>query len=151
MYKHILCPIDGSPTSNAGMREAIKLCKEQNARLYFLHVIDTYIPVIDMSGDLDVAFMIDILRENGERIIREAKAEAEKAGISIEVKTVESVGGRTATHILAEADKWQADLIVMGTHGLRGISRLLMGSDAENVLRGSKIPVLLVKSPHVER
>lgn len=151
MYKHILCPVDGSVTSNAGMREAIQLAKEQNAQLHFLHVIDTYVPIVDMAGDFNVAYMIDILRNNGEKIIKNAAATAKKAGINADTKTIESVGGRTASYIVQEAEKWPADLIVMGTHGLRGISRLLMGSDAENVLRASNVPVLLVKSPHAER
>lgn len=151
MYKHILCPVDGSETSNAGVHEAIQLAKEQNSQLHFLHVIDTYIPIVDMSGDFNVTYMIDILRENGEKIIRNAAAAAKKAGVKADTKTIESVGGRTASYIIQEAKSWPADLIVMGTHGLRGISRLLMGSDAENVLRASNVPVLLVKSPHAER
>ncbi|HSG92150.1 MAG TPA: universal stress protein [Methylotenera sp.] len=151
MYKHILCPIDGSETANAGMHEAIQFAKEQNAQLHFLHVIDTYIPIVDMSGDFNITYMIDILRENGAKIIKKAAAAAEKAGVNADTKTIESVGGRTASYIVQEAENWPADLIIMGTHGLRGISRLVMGSDAENVLRTSNVPILLVKSPHAER
>lgn len=151
MYKHILCPIDGSLASNAGMLEAIRLAGEQDARLRFVHVIDTYIPVIDMAGDFNVNYMIDILRENGERIITKAIVAANNAGVAADSITVESAGGGVAAFIVAEADKWQANLIVMGTHGLRGLSRLVMGSDAENVVRASHAPVLLVKNPHAER
>lgn len=151
MYKHILCPIDGSETANAGMHEAIQFAKEQNAQLHFLHVIDTYIPIVDMSGDFNITYMIDILRENGAKIIKKAAAAAKKAGVNADTKTIESVGGRTAYYIVQEAENWPADLIIMGTHGLRGISRLVMGSDAENVLRTSNVPILLVKSPHAER
>lgn len=151
MYKRILCPVDGSDTSNAGMHEAIKLAKEQNAQLHFLHVIDTYVPIVDLSGDFNVTYMIDILRENGEKVIQYVAASAQKAGVIADTKTIESVGGRTASYIVQEAETWPADLIVMGTHGLRGISRLVMGSDAENVLRSSNVPVLLVKSPRTER
>ena len=150
MYKHILCPIDGSETANAGMHEAIQFAKEHNAQLHFLHVIDTYIPIVDMSGDFNITYMIDILRENGAKIIKKAAAAAEKAGVNADTKTIESVGGRTASYIVQEAENWPADLIIMGTHGLRGISRLVMGSDAENVLRTSNVPILLVKSPHAE-
>jgi nucleotide-binding universal stress UspA family protein len=104
-----------------------------------------------MSGDFNITYMIDILRENGEKIIKEAVAAAEKAGVNADTKIIEAVGGRTAFYIVQEADKWSADLIVMGTHGLRGISRLVMGSDAENVLRACKVPVLLVKNTPHER
>jgi len=151
MYKHILCPVDGSTASTAGMLEAIKLAKEQNAELHFFHVIDTYIPIVDMAGDFNVTYMIDILRENGEKIIKQALDTARESGVAADSKTIESVGGRTASYIVKEAGSWPADIIVMGTHGLRGISRLVMGSDAENVLRTSHVSVLLVKSPHAER
>jgi len=150
MYKHILCPVDGSPTSNIGMQEAIQLAKDQNAKLRFFHVIDTYVPILDMAGDFNVAYMIDILRQNGEKVIKKANAAAEKAGVAADAQTIESIGGRAASYIVAEAEKWPADLIVMGTHGLRGVSRLVMGSDAENVLRTSHVPVLLVKNPHLK-
>lgn len=146
MYKHILCPVDGSAASNAGMHEAIKLAKEQNAQLRFLHVIDTYIPIIDMAGDFNMTYMIDILRDNGRKIIQQAEAAAKKAEISADCKTIESVGGRIASIIVNEAAQWPADLIVMGTHGLRGFSRLILGSDAEHVVRNSDAAVLLVKS-----
>ncbi len=151
MYKHILCPVDGSLASNAGMREAIQLAEEQDAELLLLHVIDTYVPIVDIASDSNVTYMIDILRANGEKIIKKANTAAQKTGITVNTKTIESVGGRVASFIVAEAEKWPADLIVMGTHGLRGISRLVMGSDAEHVLRNSKVPVLLVKSPHAGR
>lgn len=145
MYKHILCPVDGSAASNAGMHEAIKLAKEQNAQLHFLHVIDTYIPIVDMTGDFNVTYMIDILRDNGKKIIEQANAAAKKSGVSVTSKTIESVGGRIANIIVNEATQWPADLIVMGTHGLRGFSRLILGSDAEHVVRNSNAAVLLVK------
>lgn len=151
MYKHILCPVDGSVTSNAGMYEAIGLAKEQNAELLFLHIIDTYVPVVDLSGDFNIPYMLDVLHSNGEKVIKNAVASAQKANINAGTKIIESVGGRIAFHIVQEAEQWPADLIVMGTHGLHGISRLVMGSDAEYVLRSSSVPLLLVKSPVTER
>jgi nucleotide-binding universal stress UspA family protein len=58
---------------------------------------------------------------------------------------VESIGGVAAELILDQAKEWHADLIVMGTHGRRGIFRLAMGSDAEQVVRGATIPVMLIR------
>ncbi len=151
MYRHILCPIDGSQASLAGMLEAIRLAKEQNALLRFIHIIDTYIPIVDMAGDFNVTYMIEILRDNGQKIVAKADIAAKNAGINAGAVIIESVGGRVSALIVAEAEKWPADLIVMGTHGLRGLRRMVMGSDAENVLRASHSPVLMVKSPHAER
>ena len=99
-----------------------------------------------MISDANVTYMIDIMRENGNKIIRQADAAAKKAGMHAETKTIESVGGRIAALIVSEAAQWPADLIVIGTHGLRGFSRLIMGSDAEYVVRNCDAPVLLVKN-----
>jgi len=146
MYKQILCPVDGSPTSNCGMNEAIRLAKDQNAKLRFLHVIDTYFPVMDMAGDLNVVYMADILRENGEKSLKKAEEAAHKAGVTADSKIVEAIGGRVSEFVVSEVEEWPADLVVMGTHGLRGIERLVMGSDAQTVVRTSPVPVLLVRN-----
>jgi nucleotide-binding universal stress UspA family protein len=144
MYKKILCPIDGSETSNRGMQEAIKLAKNQQAKLMFVHVLDTYFPIIDGVGNFTPVDITEVLRENAEAVITEAKKIANNAGVTAEVKVLDSVGSRPSSSIVNHAKAWQADIIVMGTHGLRGINRIVMGSDAENVLRTSTVPVLLV-------
>jgi nucleotide-binding universal stress UspA family protein len=148
MYKQIICPIDGSPTSNSGMNEAIQLAKDQNAKLRFLHVIDTYFPILDVSGDLNVIYIDEILRKNGKKVLKKAVEAAHKSGVVADSKVLEAIGGRVSKFVVSEAKSWPADLIVMGTHGLRGVERLVMGSDAETVARTSPVPVLLVrKSP----
>ena len=144
MYKRILCPVDGSDTSNRGVQEAIKLAKDQHANLKFLHVIDAYFPIIDGVGNFTPVDISEVLHENAEAVIEQAKKAANDVGEKVEVEVIESVGGRPSTYIVNHAGSWQADIIVMGTHGLRGITRLVMGSDAENVVRTSDVPVLLV-------
>jgi nucleotide-binding universal stress UspA family protein len=64
---------------------------------------------------------------------------------------IESFGGRAADFIVAQANKWRADLIVLGTHGRRGVKRLVMGSDAEQVVRTTRVSVLLVRSKKTPR
>ena len=146
MYKRILCPIDGSATSNRGMLEAINLAKDQDAKLRFFHIIDTYIPVIDGVGSFVPVDMTDILRKNAEDVIEKASVTAKKAGVDADAKITETVGGRPSKYIVEQANDWSAELIVMGTHGLRGFNRIVMGSDAENVVRTSSVPVLLVNT-----
>lgn len=146
MYKQILCPVDGSLTSNCGMAEAIKLAKDQKAKLRFLHVIDKYFPIMDATGDFNVVYIDDILRENGKKVLKKAEAAARKAGVEADSSIVEAIGARVSKFLLKQAKEWPADLIVMGTHGLRGVERLVMGSDAETVVRDSTVPVLLVRS-----
>lgn len=147
MYKQILCPIDGSPSSKRGMVEAIQLAKDQNAKLRFLHVVDTFYPMMDVTAGLNVIEIAEALNKNGKKILKKAVDAAQKEGLTAEAEIRESVGEAVAQFIVSEAKKWPADLIVMSTHGLRGIERLVMGSDAETVVRTSYVPVLLVRSP----
>ena len=145
MYKKILCPVDGSPTSNNGMMEAVHLAKDQHAKLRFLHVIDMYFPIMDATGDFNVVYMDDVLRDNGKKVLHKAEAAAHKAGVEADSRMVEAIGGRVSKFVMQQVKEWPADLIVMGTHGLRGIERLVMGSDAETIVRTSLVPVLLVR------
>ncbi len=143
MYKHILCPIDGSAASNRGMMEAIRLAKDQGAKLSFLHVVDAFLPMPDAGGGVNLAEVLDSLRSWGEQVLKEAKAAAQAQGIEADTARVEIISGRVSKPIVEHAKRQEIDLIVMGTHGHRGVSRLILGSDAEAVVRTS--PVLLVK------
>jgi nucleotide-binding universal stress UspA family protein len=145
MYKQILCPVDGSSTSNCGMLEAIHLAKDQNAKLRFLHVIDTYVPILVAAGDFNLVYMDDVLRENGKKVLKNAEVAAHKANVEADSRMVEAISGRVAKFVMQQVKEWPADLIVMGTHGLRGIERMVMGSDAETIVRNSLVPVLLVR------
>ena len=71
---------------------------------------------------------------------------ARRSGVTAETAVVESRGRHVSDVILAETQKWRADVIVMGTHGRRGLNRLLLGSDAEGVLREAAVPVLLCEA-----
>lgn len=144
MYKKILCPVDGSSTSNCGMLEAIQLAKDQKAKIEFLNVVDNYFPIIDMSGEAHYTDIIEILRENGKKTLEKAVETARLSGITADSKLVDSIG-HISNAIISEVKKCRADIIVMGTHGLRGFERLVMGSDAETVARTSPVPVLLVR------
>jgi nucleotide-binding universal stress UspA family protein len=146
MYKRILCPVDGSQTSNRGLKEAIELAKDQGAKLRFIHVIDTYMPILDGGGGLTMVDMVETLKKNAEEVIQQANNAAKKAGIKSNSIITEILGGSPSTEIIKQSKDWSADIIVMGTHGLRGFSRIVMGSDAEQVIRTSVIPVLLVNS-----
>jgi nucleotide-binding universal stress UspA family protein len=153
MYKKILVPIDGSPASNLGLNEAIKLAKDQGAKLRLFHLVDEYIAVSSPDG---MAFsntddLLESLRDGGKKIIEKAEALARRNGLTPESVMLESFGGRAADFIVEQATKWRADLIVLGTHGRRGVKRLVMGSDAEQVVRTTPVPVLLVRSKTTTR
>jgi nucleotide-binding universal stress UspA family protein len=148
MFKKILVPVDGSRTSRLGLEEAIQLAKEQNATLYILPVVDE----VDMLQEPSVAsgmFIDDFLRtlrENGKTILSEAEATAKKNHVRARSLIVENFSSPTSDVILNQAKKLKVNLIVLGTHGRRGIKRLVMGSDAEGVIRNTPVPVLLVRS-----
>jgi len=97
------------------------------------------------SGD-----WLKVLRENGKRILDEARATAQAAGIEADTQLCDSFSGSVHEMVNAEAAKWPADLIVLGTHGRRGVGRVVMGSSAEHVLRYASVPVLLVRAPASE-
>ena len=151
MFRRILVPIDGSRASNLGLAEAIKLAKDSDATLCLLHVVDelvvtqhldgtTYVPASYVEG------FMEALRQSGRKLLARAERQMERSGVKWQAVLVETLGHRVAELIIEQARKWNADLIVIGTHGRRGLSRLVMGSDAEAVVREAPVPVLLVRS-----
>jgi nucleotide-binding universal stress UspA family protein len=152
MFKQVLVAVDGSPTGNRGLKAAIGLAADQKASLAIVHVIDD-VATVSYVGDIGYApagyvdQLLEDLRKNGRKILSKAEAAARDAGVDAKGVLVESKGGSIADAILAQARKLHADVIVLGTHGRRGLSRVLMGSDAEAVLRDSPVPVLLVRAP----
>ena len=145
-YRRILVPIDGSPTSNRGLTEAIRLAQDQGAALRLVHVLDEFIVATGAETVVYLNNTVDLLREAGEQILASAKSLVREAGLEAQTVVIEIMGGRAADSIVAEAKAWGADLIVLGTHGRRGVGRLVMGSDAEEVVRTARVPVLLVRS-----
>lgn len=142
MYKKIFCPIDGSETSDRGLKEAILLAKDQHAHLCFLHVVD--LSVLIMYSPI-VGGEFDTLREGGQSLLNKAVAAAQAQGLAAESRLAEIMTGSPGPTIVEEAEKYGADLIVMGTHGRRGLSRVLLGSDAATVIGQARVPVLLAK------
>lgn len=145
MYKRILVPVDGSRTSTLGLQEAIRLAKSSKARLRLIHVVDESVALQDSVHTFGSEDMLRILKKGGEQSLKQAQTLVGRHGIKPESKLVESFTGRVADIVVGDAKKWRADLIVMGTHGRRGFSHMVLGSDAEMVIRSSPVPVLLVR------
>ena len=148
MYRRILVPIDGSPTSMQGLTEAIRLAADQRARLDVLYVVDELIVVqsLDAFGVPNTGDLIEGLRQAGKEALAEAEALTRRHRVKADLRMLDSRAQRVCDVIVGEAKKWRADLIVMGTHGRRGVTRVLLGSDAEGVLRNTPVPVLLVRA-----
>ena len=146
MYQRILAPIDGSPTANAGLVEAIKLAKLTGARLRLPHVVDE-LPFL-MSSESMAAMsgeVFNLLKAAGQTVLEGARLTVQAAGIPVEITLFDSLSGRLCERVAEQVNAWSADLIVLGTHGRRGVGRALLGSDAEQIVRSSTVPVLLVR------
>ena len=151
MFKRILVAVDGSPTSNRGFKVAVGLAKSLGAKLVVLHVIDERAVGIGLSasGYVAPAYVEDViaaLRDGGRKVLAKAQREAKAQGQEIDAHLVESLGDGVAQTVLRQARKIKPDLVVLGTHGRRGLARVVVGSDAETVLREATVPVLLVRA-----
>jgi len=145
MYSKILVPVDGSDTSTAGLNEAIRLAKIQGSQLYLMHIVNEFVMDYTFQPGPFTEDLFEALRKEGKEILDAAEKLALAQGIRPIRVMVESIGGVAADLILEQAKESKVDLIVMGTHGRRGIFRLATGSDAEQVLRGATVPVLLIR------
>lgn len=146
MYHKILVPVDGSETSNKALDEAIRVARMSGGQLRLLHVIG---PMVQVSGyDLPVTYLNEVqeaLMKSGEDIVAAASERIREANLNYDSKVVESNITRVSEVIVDHAQSWGADLLVIGTHGRRGVRRMVLGSDAEQVVRMSTVPVLLVR------
>jgi nucleotide-binding universal stress UspA family protein len=146
MYRRILVPVDGSHTSMLGLKHALGLAKDQGAVLRILTVVEDILTaplMVDFPAE-DMAALMESMQESGKKALEEAADIAAVASAKADTKMVRAHGRNVSDVILEQAKTWRADLIVMGTHGRRGLNRLVLGSDAERVLRESPLPVLLI-------
>ena len=137
MYETILVPTDGSSQSDAALDHAVTLARHHDATIHILYVADTNRDSLTAQG----GEVVDALELEGDRITSEA-VERVDPGVDV-VDTVEA--GDPVETILDYATSVGADLVVMGTHGRRGLDRYLLGSTTERVVRLSSIPVLTVR------
>lgn len=147
MYRKILVPIDGSPTSDKALDEAIALARLTDGRLYLLHVVEEiqYVNGFE-SPCVYLDDVVPFMRKTAERLLARAVHRATEADVTADGSWV--MGGREKIweHVNEHVRRLDADLIVLGSHGRRGVERLLMGSDAEQIVRCAPVPVLVVKN-----
>ena len=143
MYSDILIPTDGTDAVTPAIGHALDLTKTFGATLHTLYVVDedSY-PTLDAR----VEVLAETLESEGEQAVEEIRERAETVGVSA---TTVVVRGSPYREILDYADEHGVDLIVMGTHGRRGLDRYLLGSVTEKVVRSTAVPVLTIRSPGV--
>ncbi|WP_129781923.1 universal stress protein [Peristeroidobacter soli] len=145
MYSRILVPVDGSSCSLKGLTEALKLASAPKTRVKVIHVVNELISEPALAATEYHQALIESMRETGKDVLAQAQSIARLADADVDTELLETIGGRASDCIVEAAKQWHADLIVMGTHGRRGMSRLTLGSDAELVVRSAPVPVLLVR------
>lgn len=151
MYSHLLIALDGSATSRLALAHASALARLGHAKVTVLHVIEE----LDHSPGFErphiyLNHVRPRILQAGQALLGAANEELVQAGVKCETLLLES-GGRRVSELIAEvAAAVSAEVIVLGTHGRRGLNRLLMGSDAEQVARIAPVPVPLVRDKPAE-
>jgi nucleotide-binding universal stress UspA family protein len=137
--RKILVAVDGSELATAAVRLAAELAAGLGGELAIVAVYDPKV-VMSVEGGPSALDLVAILRDDARRSLDEAAKEAAACPpVAIFVRD-----GSPGREILAAADEWSADLVVLGTHGRGGLTRLLLGSTADSVVRHARCPVLVV-------
>jgi nucleotide-binding universal stress UspA family protein len=147
MYKRILVPTDGSALSRKAVRSAVALAGSLGAEIVALNVVPRY-PLSYFEGgiSIDTTSLARIEKqwaEQGQEFADAVKAAADAAGVKAKAVTVRS--DLVAEAILAGVRKHKCDLVVMASHGRKGLKRLLLGSETQNVLTHGTVPVLVLR------
>lgn len=142
LFKKILVPIDGSETSDKAMRMALDMTRDALGTVRFVHVIDDdrHLTSYEFSADLRT-----YAHDNAKQLLQNAMDAASAMGVNAESKVVDKPRQRLGESVADEAADWGADLVVLGTHGRRGLGRVFLGSGAEQVVRMCPVPVLVVR------
>ncbi len=147
MYQKILVALDGSESSGRALSEALQLAARLHAEVRAVYVIDD--PAIyAATGYFDPGALRQAMEEEASSVLSRARVTMDVAKVKGDTKTIDSidVGGDVATALQQAAREYGAELAVLGTHGRRGIRRMVMGSVAEHYVRISGCPVLLIRS-----
>ena len=146
MYDTILVPTDGSPQADAAIEQALDLAERYDATIHSLYVVDISYPYADFEASAVNWEGVTAAQEGqGEQATATVRKRGEERNVPVEVEVTQS----TSIHgeILNYVDDNDIDLIVMGTHGRRGLDRYLLGSVTEKIVRLADVPVLTVKVP----
>jgi nucleotide-binding universal stress UspA family protein len=147
MYKRVIVPVDGSPTATKALVAALQLARDSGGRVRLIHVVEelAFVDGYDMYGG-QTGELLQVMREAGDKVLDAALEIARSAGVEADKQLFDRFGERLGEVVASAARDWNADLIVLGTHGRRGIGRVLLGSGAEQIIRLAPTPVLVIRS-----
>jgi nucleotide-binding universal stress UspA family protein len=146
MYQRIVVPVDGSETANKALIAALQMARDAGGCVHLVHVVEGLSPMAaDPYGAYSGEF-IEAMRQSGSKILGDALEVAQAAGVPADTELFDNFGDRLAEVVADAAVRFKADLLVVGTHGRRGVGRVLMGSGAEQIIRLSPVPVLVIRA-----
>jgi len=141
MFKRILVPLDESDGSSRALELAVRSSQASGGQIRLVHYIDV-LAFPNSSGYGDP--VVQSAQRYAQSFLERRKSELEAAGIPVETRLCLPIGKRLGQCISEEATAWGADVIVLGSHGRKGIGRVLLGSGAEQIIREAPVPVLVV-------
>ncbi|HEX7683023.1 MAG TPA: universal stress protein [Trinickia sp.] len=146
MYRNIMLAVDGSTSSKRAIEEAVRIASLAHAKIHAVYVVDKS-ALFNYGGYYDPQALLEALRRDGQAALGQVREALGAAGVTGDEKIVEteSMADDVATCLQRYADGHAIDLVVMGTHGRRGVPRLVLGSVSERFLRFSTCPVMLVR------
>jgi nucleotide-binding universal stress UspA family protein len=146
-FKRVLVPIDGSETSKKALVAALEIAREDGGQVRLVSALDemVYISGYEYSGNL-----MEAARQGAAKTLEDSLAIAQSAGVPSDTRLIEAPGRRLGESVADEARAWNADLVVVGTHGRRGIGRVLLGSGAEQIIRLATTPVLVIRAEETQ-
>jgi len=139
-FGKILVPTDGSEFTKSAVKTAIELAKISGGSIVAMYVIDQTL-FINAPMDSAISSVYSVLKQEGNNAVEFVRAEGERQGVRVDTLVLDGSPVKTIVESSGEYD-----LIVMGTLGRTGMSKLLMGSVAEKVVRHSKCPVMIARS-----
>ncbi len=144
MFKKILVPVDGSPTAQQAVSRAVALAKAFDGEVFAIYVIDPY-PFTGIGTDFAYgqSQYLEAATFEAHNAIRGARDAIEASGVKVETRVVEAKSPWRG--ILETATQLGADIVVMGSHGRRGLEKLVLGSVAQRVLSHAHLPVMVVR------
>ena len=145
MYQRILVPVDGSETATKAMVTALQMARDSGGQIHLVHVVEGMTPLAADPYGAYSGEVIEIMRQSGSKILEDALLVAKAAGVPADTELFDNFGERLAEVVADAATRFKADLIVVGTHGRRGLGRMMLGSGAEQIIRLAPVPVLVIR------
>ena len=143
-FKRILVPCDGSEVSNRALVSALQIARDGGGRVRVLHVLDQ-IDYLAGGYEYAGAAVLEELQRQSRKVLEDAAAICQSAGVPYDTVLVDEPGSRLGDKVADQALTWDADLVVVGTHGRKGLSRAILGSGAEQIVRFAPVSVLVVR------